>query len=388
MTSSIISILKTFCPSSEAEPEKIAYSTDSSTIKGNAIGILWPENAEQIQKVIRYAQREKISLTIRGGGTSLVGGAVPNDSIVIDMSRFNKIKKIDLKEGMAFVEAGVILDDLNNAIEKYGYEFPVKPGSHAASTIGGMIATNAGGMLSPRFGKVSEWIEAVRFMDGTGKVFDFYGQQAKEFAGTEGCIGIILEAKLRINALSKYYSTDLYEFENIQSLIAKVDELKQDNDAVAIEYINSVAAGMAGMKQKDYLLVKYAGTKGNLEHSKAEQLWKVRENMYSILVENGYNVIEDPLIEKDMDKFIDWINKQSVPCFGHIGFGVMHPHFQNEEDREKLAAAVAEIGGKMVGEHGVGILKKKNAPFILVQKIKELKSKYDPNNILNKGKVI
>ena len=180
----------------------------------------------------------------------------------------------------------------------------------------------------------------------------------------------------------------MYEFNDIQSMITKVNELKQDSDAVAVEYINSVAAGMAGLKSKDYLLVKYAGTKGNLEHSKAEQLWKARENMYSILVENKYDVIEDPLIEKDMDKFIDWINKQYVPCFGHIAFGVMHPHFQNEEDRERMVTAVQEIGGKLAGEHGIGILKKKNAPFILVQRIKELKSKYDPNNILNKGKVI
>jgi glycolate oxidase len=386
--SGIAQILKGILPCSEADPEKIAYSTDASTIKGNPVAIIWPENAEQLQRVIRYAQREKISLTLRGGGTSLVGGAVPLDSIVVDMSRLNKIKRIDMKEGTAFVEAGVILDDLNSALGKYNYEFPVKPGSHAACTIGGIIATNAGGMLSPKYGKVSDWIEAVRIMDGTGKVFDFYGDQAREIAGSEGCAVIILEAKLKIIEMPKCFSTDLYEFENVQKMLEKVNELKQDKDAVAIEYINSVAAGLAGMKQKDYLLVKYAGTKGNIDSLKAEQLWKMRENIYSILVEAGYPIIEDPMIDKDMDKFVDWLKKQNVPCFGHIAFGVMHPHFDNEEQAEKMINAVKEVNGKMAGEHGIGISKKRTAPFIMIQKIKDLKSKYDPNGILNKGKVI
>jgi len=386
--SNIISILKGICPATEADTEKIVYSTDASTIKGNPLAILWPENAEQLQKVIRYTQREGLSLTVRGGGTSLVGGAVPVNSIVVDMSRLNKIKRIDLKENAVFVEAGVVLDDLNNALAKYGYEFPIKPGSHASCTVGGIIATNAGGMLTPKFGKVSEWISAARIMDGTGKVFDFYDNQAREVAGTEGCVMIILEAKLKLSELGKYYSTDLYEFENIQNLIEKVNDLKNDPDAVAIEYINSIAAGIAGMKQKDYLLVKYKGTKGNLDSLKAEKLWKLRENIYSILYEKGYKIIEDPIIEKDMDKFVDWLNKQNIPCFGHIAYGVLHPHFNSEEHAEKMYAAVKELGGKLCGEHGIGLLKRKVAPLIITQKIKDLKAKYDPNNILNKGKVI
>jgi len=383
-----MSILKTMITASEADPEKVAYSTDASTLKGNPVAIVWPETAEQIQRLIRYVQREKLTLTVRGGGTSLVGGAVPIDSIVVDMSRLNKIKRIDLKEGAVFVEAGVVLDDLNDALGKYGYEFPVKPGSHASCTIGGMIATNAGGMLSPKFGKIAEWIEAVRIMDGTGKVFDFYGDQARQIAGTEGCAAIILEAKLKISEKAQYYSTDFYEFENIKNLMDKVNELKNDKDAIAVEYINAAAAAIAGLKQKDYLLVKYAGTKGNLDSFKAEQLWKLRENIYSVLVEAGYPIIEDPMIEKDMEKFVDWLKKQNIPCFGHIAYGVMHPHFQSEEDTEKMIAAVKEVEGRLAGEHGIGILKRRYAPFIMVQKIKDLKAKYDPNSILNKGKVI
>ena len=89
-----IAVLKKICPASEAEAEKIVYSTDSSCIKGNALAITWPENPEQLQKLVRFALREKISLVPRGGGTSLVGGAVPQNAVVIDIARLNKIKKL------------------------------------------------------------------------------------------------------------------------------------------------------------------------------------------------------------------------------------------------------------------------------------------------------
>ena len=383
-----ISILKGICHTTNSESERIAYSIDSSRIKGNALAITWPENAEQLQKIMRNATRERVPLTPRGGGTSLVGGAVPQNSVVVDMSRFNKIKKIDIRDKIAIVEAGVILDDLDDVLKKYNLEFPIKPGSHAACTIGGMIATNAGGMMTKRFGKVADWVEVIRIMDGTGKVFNLEGNDIKEFSGTEGCCAIVLEAKLKLNELAENHSTDFFEFNDIPSMIDKLNEVKNDNDAVAVEYISSLAAKAAGLKEKEYLLVKYEGTKGSIDVARSENIWKMRENIYSILVDAGYSKIEDPLIENNIDTFIDWLKKQEMPCFGHIAFGVLHPHFKTEEDREKINDAVKEINGKPCGEHGVGILKRRTAPFAFVQKIKMLKEKYDPYGILNKGKVL
>ena len=91
-----INVLKAICHASENDAEKIVYSIDASRIKGNPLAIVWPESPEQMQKLIRHALREKITLTPRGGGTSLVGGATPQDSIVVDTSRMNKIKRVDL----------------------------------------------------------------------------------------------------------------------------------------------------------------------------------------------------------------------------------------------------------------------------------------------------
>ncbi len=383
-----IALFKEACPITEADYEKVAYSTDSSCIQGSPLAVAIPQNAEQLQKLVRIAARERIPLTVRGGGTSLVGGAVPIDSIVIDLSKFNKIKRFDQNEKKVVVEAGVILDSLNTALSKYNLEFPVKPGSHAACTIGGMIATNAGGMLSPAFGKTENWVEVITMMDGSGKVFDFSGDDISKFSGTEGCCGIILEARLKLNETAAHYSTAFYEFDDIHKLMNKVNELKADPDVVAVEYINSIAAKMAGMREKDHLIVKFTGSKGHLDTTAAEKIWKLRENIYSILFEQGYTQIEDPMIENGMDKFLDWIKKQEIPCYGHIAYGVIHPHFTSQEQTEKMNAIIKELNGKFVGEHGVGILKRKVAPFTTVQKIKELKVQYDPYSILNKGKVI
>lgn len=382
-----ITMLKHICNASESSTEKLAYSSDSSCIEGKCLAIAWPENSEQLQKLVRLCSRERIPLVPRGGGTSLVGGTVPQEAIVIDLSRMNKIKKLILGEKTVIAEAGVYLDNLNNALSKYNLEFPIKPGSHAACTIGGMIATNAAGFLSKKYGKVDGWISAITLMDANGRIFTFEGDDAKKFAGTEGCCGIIIEAKLRLSDISGF-STDMFEFENLNEMIPKLDELKSNPEVIALEYINPIASKLVGMDEKEHLLVRYSHDKGLMSPEESARLWKMRENIYSIMVNAGFQRIEDPYFESGIEKFLDWINKQNVPCYGHIGYGIIHPHFRTQEEIEKMILAVKELNGQIGGEHGIGLLKRKYAPFIITTKIKELKSKYDPNNIMNKGKVI
>ena len=384
-----IESLKQACLASDASAEKIAYSTDASAVRGNAIGIVWPSNPDELQKFMRIATREKILLTPRGGGTSLVGGAVPQDSIVIDMSKFNRIKLVDSEDKYAIVEAGVVLDTLNDALEQYGLEFPIQPGSHAAATIGGMIATNSAGMLSPKYGKTADWILGMTVMDGTGKLFSFNEIDAKELIGTEGCCAIIIEAKLKLRMKDENFSTDMLEFSNISDMMNKANELAENKDAIKIEYINKHAAKLAGMKPKEHLLVKYAGAAGKIQMND-EDFWKLRENLYSVLVEKDYPRIEDPQIERqNIQKFLEWLDKREIPCYGHIAYGILHPHFKrNQAELNLMFDFLKEVNGKPAAEHGIGILKKKHANFAFQQKIKILKEKYDPYNLLNKGKVI
>ena len=382
-----INHIKQICNASESSGAKAVYSTDSSCIGGDLLAVAWPENLEQLQKLVRMASRDNISLVPRGGGTSLVGGAVPKNEIVIDMSRMNRIRKLVISEKTVTAEAGVYLDSLNSAIAKYGLEFPIKPGSHAACTLGGMISTNAAGLLSKKYKKIEDWVDEITLIDGTGKIFTFSGDEAKRFAGTEGCCGIIVEAKLRLSEI-KENTTDMFDFETIPEMMQKLDELQSDANVVALEYINPSASRLLGMSEKERLLVKYSDERGKITHEESEKIWKMRENLYSVLMNAGFQNIEDPYFAQGIEKFLDWINKQNVPAYGHIGYGIVHPHFRTEEEVKRMLGVVKELEGQAAGEHGIGLLKKRYAPLAMTMKIKELKSKYDPNNIMNRSKAI
>jgi FAD/FMN-containing dehydrogenase len=303
------------------------------------------------------------------------------------MSKFNKI--LGISEKSIVVEAGVVLDQLNAAVRQFGLEFPVRPGSHAACTIGGMIATNAAGLLAGKFGRTADWLISIKLMDGTGKIFSFEGEEAREFAGTEGCCGIILEAKLKLSDLSNRISSDLFAFDSTTTLIKKVAELKQNPDVVSLEYINKIAAQLVGLGAAEYLIVKYSSLAGKLSVEDAMKIWKLRENLYSLLVEAGYQRIEDPQVpEEHLEKFLPLLEAKNIPCYGHIAAGILHPHFKKNQSVEEMLEFVKSLGGKPAAEHGIGLLKKAYAPFALVQKIKQLKTSYDPHNILNKNKMI
>ena len=381
--SSYFNMVKEICLASESDSEKIVYSTDASTVKGQTLIVAWPSSAAELQKLVRLAIREKLSIVARGGGTGLVGSAVPQNAIVVDMAKFDKIKNLNREEKTVVAEAGVVLDDLNEVLKGYNLTFPVEPSSHASCTIGGMISTNAAGILTLRYGKTSDLIQALTIMDGTGKVFVIEGDEARNLAGTEGSCCIILEAKLKLSPSEIYYP-DFLVFDSISQLVSKAKELEKEKDIVAIEYINSLAAKFAGFESKEYLLIKR--TKA-VERDKAARLWGMRDNLYSVLVEKGYSRIEDPYIpEENIEKFLTWLKSKGIPCFGHFASGIFHPHFRNMEETEKMKEAVTLLNGKLAGEHGIGILKRKDAPFWLTQKVKNLKEKYDPSNILNKGK--
>src|SRR3989344_6184618 len=148
---------------------RAAYSTDASNIYGQAKLIVFPRSINDVHAIIMFAKRTKIALTVRGGGTSLVGGVVPNDSVILDMSRMNKIIKINEEEGYAIVEPGVVVNRLNSRLNDTF--FPIALASGDAATIGGVIATNAYSLIAHKFGAVRENIIALEVIDGTGKLY-------------------------------------------------------------------------------------------------------------------------------------------------------------------------------------------------------------------------
>ncbi len=369
---------------SEEEIDRIAYSSDASQIRGRARSIIWPETTEDAMNAVKYCLENNIIIVARGGGTGLVGGVMPEDSVVMDLSRMNKI---EIYEDYIVAEPGVILENLNAKTEKF---FPVTPGSKKACTIGGMIATNAAGMRSIKYGKMESWVEELEIVDGNGDYMKIGEEKIKDFCGKEGTTGIILKAKLRIIDKPKEVSLSILKFDEISKLIEKVKELKNNKVVSAIEYIDRTTSESAGLGNRYNLIVEYESKEGEIQGEDMESIWNMRDGLYPLVAGKGYTVIEDPEISiEEMDKFLTWLENNEIPTFGHISIGVVHPHFKKGSTKiGEMFGLVKSLNGGITGEHGIGILKKQFLEEEKKEEINKLKQIYDKSNILNRGKVI
>lgn len=371
------------------ELELVAYSTDASQIDGQAMAVVWPESNEDVYKLIRNAHRTDAKLTPRGAGTGLVGSAVPQNTIVLDFSRMDKIISINKKSKIAIVEPGVVLDDLNNALENHNLKFPVLPASHAACTIGGMISTNAAGIRAVCYGKMMDWIEELEVLDGMGRMFKVNKAKLDHFCGTEGTIGIITKAKLKLTELASTYSLDYFKLETISDMFDVYDSLDKDK-LRAVEYIDKVASRIAGLSPYYHLLIEYNDSTGQIfNETEIENIWKMRKQTGIKLSAEGYTIKEDPKIPQDkIPEFIRWLEEHDIPSFGHIGIGIIHPDFKDSELLDEMYGLVKELGGEVSGEHGIGLKKKEYVTDDFKKRIIKLKTRYDPKNILNPNKLI
>jgi len=359
---------------SEEKAERLCYSTDASKIKGKTILVIRPETTKQIHHSILFLKRNRKTVTIRGGGTGLRGGCVPEDSVVLDTSRMNKISEVG--RDYARVEPGVTLSKLNNRLKKAGKYFPVSPYSQETCTLGGMIATNALGRDSLKYGRTGNWVMEVEIIDGEGR---YRKAELGDVVGKEGTTGIIISAKLKIIDLPKKKKITIYKFDYITELVFKLKEIKEAN---SVEFVNKKAATLSGMEPKNYLVIE-------TEAGNEEEEGNLIEEIYSSLASQGYTLVEDPKIPtQGIEKFLIWLEKNDIPAFGPIMSGIIHPVFKSRAMLGKLYDVVEEVDGEIVGNYGIGMIKKEYASSEIRKRIKELKKKYDPDNVINRGKII
>ncbi len=190
---------------------------------------------EQIRKILKIANKEKIPVTPRGMGTSLSGGQLtPYAGIVLDLSRMNRIIKIDIINNYVELEPGVICDDLNNILKTHGYFFPPDPGSSSVATIGGMVASNAGGIQAFKYGVTKQYVLFLEVVLSNGEILNLGSEVLKSvetynikdlFIGSEGSLGIITKIGLKIRPLPSFRKLGLFIFnkiENIQNVAVKI----------------------------------------------------------------------------------------------------------------------------------------------------------------------
>lgn len=389
--------------------------------KGNASALVFVESTEEVSAVLKFAHANQIPVTPRGAGTNLVGSTVPhNGSIILDLSYLNHILEIDKENFTATVEPGVILEDFQKYVEGFGFFYPPDPGEKRAS-IGGNIATNAGGMRAVKYGVTRDYVMGLELVLADGTIVtvgsknrkDTTGLDIKDIViGSEGTLAVITKCLLRLIGKPEKSQSILVSFDSLQSGIEAVPIiLRQNLNPTAVEFIErkvvKLGEDFLGLKYPDpdaaaYLLLTFDGAAaeidGAIEKLKevlkgasrrviildgsapeldSANIWKIR----GCLVKAVEAVSEqEPLdivvpIARVAD-FVEYVNKlenssgMQMISFGHAGDGNVHLCVvrgnRSEEaweselnaNLEKLYAKAKELGGLISGEHGLGVSKR------------------------------
>jgi len=368
------------------QTKEMVYQTDASQIIGKVGKVIIPKSINEIQNAVIKNSR----IIPRGGGTGLVGGSVPNEGLVIDMSKMNKILHFEERRKKIEVEAGIILDELNDFLDKYGLEFPVKPSSHEVCSIGGMIATDAVGSRAIKYGRTSKWVEWVDVVNWQGKIERKEKAELSDFTSLEGITGLIIRAGLKLENQAKR-TASLIGRDNLDEIVNLTKELRMSPEVSMIEFFDKKVSALLGWEKKYHLLIEYESGRGEIRGREYEEIMNLRDKVYPLLAEKGYSRIEDPRIFLDkFEELMFWLETNKIPVFGHLGVGILHPCFSREQEKKiiHLIRLVKKLRGQITGEHGIGLLKRDFLDRTEKKLYESVKKRNDPRNKFNPEKII
>ena len=427
-------------------------SFDSSKVAFPIVAVVRPRRESDVGSVLSLANRHGVPVTVRGGGTSLTGSASPlRGGWVIDMSRLTRIR-IDVEAGLAIVQTGAIVGDIQRAAAASGWFYPPDPSSKEYSTIGGNIACNAGGMHGGKYGVTRDYVLGLSGYLPTGEAVSWGGRFKKWSAGfnirdlwigSEGCLGIVTAAVLKLIPLPPHRWTLLASFGSGGAAMRAARALVASRVQPAIlEFLDSASVECAeratgksvfpGQSGRPVLLIELAGSASEVRegrkavtawarsHAKvfraarnrveAERLWEVRRKCSGAMFAMGDRKLNEDIVIplRSYERFLDLVERLKrrhglpMPTFGHVADGNLHVNIMyHEAERRERGAAVAAVndlmrgvkrlGGAISGEHGIGLAK---TPFLKLEHspaavgaMKAVKRALDPNGILNPGKI-
>ncbi|PLX15575.1 MAG: glycolate oxidase subunit GlcD [Candidatus Muiribacterium halophilum] len=425
------------------------YSSDYSLCKKIIPkGVFFPETTEEVSEILKKVNSENKSLTIWGAGSGVNGGCVPSDKneFVLSLERMNKIEVIE-SDFIARVQAGANTQSFQKYCEKVGLFFPPDPSSSDISSIGGNLACSAGGMRGFKYGTFKDYILKIKIVDGLGNIREFGRETLKWVAGydlvhlmvgSEGTLGIITEAVFKLLPKPQAKKTIYINFNSMEELVSSfLTCLKNGvipSNAEFMDY-NTLTVikdylPIRPMEGDCVLLVELDGSSEEIVDNlywrlieniktdtyvvsssaeKMERLWLGRKRLRIELQNMKANVFSEDFVlnYSKISDFIDFcqtISKENdvfVANFGHIIDGNIHTSFVFDNNKEKkkiesiikrLSEYVIEKNGSIAGEHGIGKYKKdlliKECGKENIELMKEIKRIFDPNNILNKGKIL
>jgi glycolate oxidase len=432
--------------------ELVPYGYDASDHDHRPEAVVWPERTEQISEVLRLANDLCFSVTPRGAGTSLSGGPVPaRGGLVLDLCRMNRILDIRITDRLVIVQPGVVYADLERALAAHNFFFPPDPSSSSVCTLGGNVATNAGGLRAAKYGVTRDYVLGLEVVladgrilrTGSGCIKSVSGYELTHlFIGSEGTLGIITEITLKIRPKPYATMTGLGSFRSLADagqavvdimlagILPSVLEIFDENTlrllrdysdidipegtALILAETDGYTDGEASF-QMDQVIERFkrhhaAETRMAHDAAEAEALWKIRKSIGSLAARlRPQNVSEDVTVP--ISKVPDLltgisaiVQKKGLPfvIFGHAGDGNLHPRIMYdradpdqrkgmEEAVEAIFRLTCRLGGTLTGEHGIGLAK---APYmnlehspVALDVMAALKRFFDPSGILNPGKM-
>ena len=204
----------------------VSYSYDASEYSHRPDCGVWADSPEQISKIMKLANSKLIPVIPRGGATGLTGMAVPQrGGIVLDLNHMNKILKISIEDRLAIVQPGVVYADLEKALDQSGFLFPPDPASGKVSTLGGNVATNAGGVKGAKYGTTRDYVLGLQVVLPDGRIMRTGSRTMKSvsgydltklFVGSEGTLGVVTEITFKVNPKTTVASTALATFDNLE----------------------------------------------------------------------------------------------------------------------------------------------------------------------------
>ena len=366
--------------------ELTCYNTDASRLIGDAEKVVFPKTPEAVQKIVKTSN---LDIVPRGAGTGLVGGAIPDNSIVVDMSKMDKVSDFDIKKMTVKVEAGITINELNERLSRVSFEFPFQTNNQGISSIGGMIALNHIGNKSVKYGVIKDWIEEIEFVNGRGELMKTSKSDLGDICGMEGITGIIVSAVLKIIPQIKR-SASLFQSDDLEEIFSIAKRLKLEKELSSLDLFPPQVSKLLGLPEKYHLIIEFDSDRGKIKGEEYKILSKFNDRVYYVLASEGYYDSDDPkfFFDKLID-FMEFLETNNVPYFSKLGAGVIYPFFKDEEKNKKAGVLkmISRMGGKP-GEYGIG-LKRKHIKENSEKKIlHRIKMRHDPFGKINKNKII
>ncbi|MCC7308196.1 MAG: FAD-binding protein [Acidobacteria bacterium] len=435
------------------DPDRVEpYGADAVKEKFPPEAVVFPESTAEMVAILKLANEERFPVTARGGGVGYTGGAVPIDGgIVIGTDRMKTIVEINVDDLYITCQPGLTTYEVQQAVAEKGLMFAPDPASYKDSFIGGNIAENAGGMRTPKYGVTKHHVLGMEVVTATGEIIRAGGRTVKNvvgfdltglMCGSEGMLGIITEATLKLLPMPEATSTVRASFHSMEAACKVLTKFTPEGLLpMAMEVLDKFCVAAVEEKyafglSKDaeaILLVAVDGSKEEVERNaivveqiikdnggfdvmrartkdEEDKLWDVRRAISPSLMKYGtLKINEDVVVPRskvpELVATIEQIGKRHdtfVANFGHAGDGNIHVNFVvDRDDPDAIARArkcVAEtfqlsvdLGGTISGEHGIGYVKSQYLHYAVdrptLDVMKGIKKVFDPNGILNPGKM-